>query len=224
MYLVNKYHKCYYAIIANAQARNLTTRKQANSIIGYAEKHHIISKSLSGSNLKDNNVFLIAREHFICHWLLTKFTVGAAKEKMIYALSRMLHKSHNQNRYQTKITARVYEKNRKDKAQLLAGKSPANKGIPLTDEQKAHLSAKMSGRKNGPLSSEIRKKISKSHIGKIMGPQTQEHKEKRAAACRKSIKDDLGNQFESIRAIAAHYNVTTTAIHYRLSIGRYSYA
>jgi hypothetical protein len=223
MYLVNKYHNCYYSIITAAQARNLTTRKQANLIIGYVERHHILPKSLGGSNLKDNNVFLTAREHFICHWLLPKFTTGHAKEKMIYALSRMMCRSNNQARYETKITARVFEQNRKDRAQLLKGKAPGNKGVPLTAGQKAHLSAKMTGKKYGPPSNETKKKISIAHTGKKMGPQSAEHKIKRATACMKPIKDEYGTVFESIRAIAAHYTVTTGAVHYRLSIKRYSY-
>ncbi len=36
----------------------------------YYETHHIIPKSLGGSNNKDNLVKLTAREHFVCHFLL----------------------------------------------------------------------------------------------------------------------------------------------------------
>lgn len=36
----------------------------------YFEKHHIILKSLGGSNDKDNIVKLTYREHFLAHWLL----------------------------------------------------------------------------------------------------------------------------------------------------------
>jgi hypothetical protein len=63
MYLQNKYTNWYFNIISNAQSRTIS---------GYTEKHHIIPKSLGGSNKKDNLVRLTAREHFICHWLLTK--------------------------------------------------------------------------------------------------------------------------------------------------------
>lgn len=67
MYLQNKYTRWYYNIVNAAQNR---------SINGYVEKHHIIPKSLGGSNKKINIVSLTAREHFICHWLLTKMTHG----------------------------------------------------------------------------------------------------------------------------------------------------
>ena len=36
----------------------------------YYEKHHIIPKSMGGSNTKENLVPLTAREHFIAYWLL----------------------------------------------------------------------------------------------------------------------------------------------------------
>lgn len=38
----------------------------------YYEKHHIIPRSLNGSNEKKNLVLLTAKEHYLCHWLLVK--------------------------------------------------------------------------------------------------------------------------------------------------------
>lgn len=57
------YQKVYNNIINN--------RKQ-KAFNGYTEKHHIIPKSLGGKDNKANLVELSAREHFICHLLLTK--------------------------------------------------------------------------------------------------------------------------------------------------------
>lgn len=42
----------------------------------YSERHHIIPKSLGGSNRKSNLVRLTAREHFVAHWLLAKIHGG----------------------------------------------------------------------------------------------------------------------------------------------------
>lgn len=39
---------------------------------GYVENHHIVPRSLGGSNKKDNLVTLTAREHWIAHLLLWK--------------------------------------------------------------------------------------------------------------------------------------------------------
>jgi hypothetical protein len=93
MYLDNKYTRWYNSIITAAQTR-------VNSI-GYYEKHHIIPKSMGGNNDSVNLVKLTAREHFVCHLLLTKMTTGDHKRKMSYALWLMCNvKNQNQtNRY-----------------------------------------------------------------------------------------------------------------------------
>jgi hypothetical protein len=65
-FLDNKYTIWYYSIISN---------RQNNPSDGYTEKHHIIPKSLGGSNKKENLVNLTAREHFVCHRLLMRLAV-----------------------------------------------------------------------------------------------------------------------------------------------------
>ena len=77
MYLTNKYTRWYKNIIAQAQDRS--------NHVGYFEKHHIVPKSLGGSNDNSNIIRLTAKEHFICHRLLTKMTTGTAKSKMCRA-------------------------------------------------------------------------------------------------------------------------------------------
>jgi len=75
----NKYKKWYLSIIENA-------KKKKPDIY---EKHHIIPKSLGGSNNEDNLVNLSLREHYICHLLLIKITKGDNQHKMLWALHRM---------------------------------------------------------------------------------------------------------------------------------------
>ena len=105
----NKYSKTYFAITSNAKQR-ITE--------GYSELHHIIPQSMGGSNDKDNLVELTAREHFICHWLLVKMTEGDDRSKMLYALKGMKAENKYQQRYQTKITARVYATYRAEYAKI----------------------------------------------------------------------------------------------------------
>lgn len=104
----NKYTSLYYKIIGKAKVRAVND--------SYIEKHHIVPKSLGGNNLVSNIVSLSAREHFICHWLLTKMTTGQHTFKMKCAL-KMLSTTNKPQRYHTKITSRVYEKNRQQFAQ-----------------------------------------------------------------------------------------------------------
>jgi hypothetical protein len=102
LFIANKYSKWYDDIINRAKDRELPTGI-------YFEKHHIIPKCLGGNNSKDNLVKLTAREHFICHWLLTKMTDAEYQKKMAYACKRMMHsKNKAQDRY--RINARLYEK------------------------------------------------------------------------------------------------------------------
>jgi hypothetical protein len=105
MYLDNKYTTIYYQIIDKAKLRKIPNT--------YYEKHHIIPKSLGGTNKKENLVALTAREHFICHWLLTKMVVDQnSKWKMINALGFMIW-SENENQQRYKINSRLYEQLRK---------------------------------------------------------------------------------------------------------------
>jgi len=82
MYLQNKYTRWYYSIIQRAQSRILPQDI-------YTEKHHIVPRSLGGNNSKDNLVRLTAREHFVCHLLLTKMTTGKELRSMSYAAWQM---------------------------------------------------------------------------------------------------------------------------------------
>ena len=62
-FLENKYQEWYNSLISNAKNR---------SIEGYTEKHHIIPKSMGGSNNSDNLVKLTAREHFMVRLILQR--------------------------------------------------------------------------------------------------------------------------------------------------------
>ena len=112
MYLQNKYTKCYFNIIKKAQLRSCD--------IGYSEKHHIIPKSLGGSNSIDNLVRLTAKEHYICHHLLTKMVEGEDRSKMVYSFWIMNSKNNKQDR--VSMSPRVYETIRKEYSNLVRQK------------------------------------------------------------------------------------------------------
>ena len=61
IFIDNKYTRIYFNIVNNAKSRTNYT--------GYVEKHHIIPKSLGGTNKKSNLVELTAKEHYLCHRL-----------------------------------------------------------------------------------------------------------------------------------------------------------
>ena len=81
--------------------RKIIDHRKNNPYNGYVERHHILPKSLGGTNSLDNLVDLTAREHFLCHLLLTKMYRVNTPEyfKMIKAFMMMLTcKSENQQR------------------------------------------------------------------------------------------------------------------------------
>lgn len=151
---MNKYTRWYTQI---------TNRARDRIIDSYTETHHIKPRSLGGTNDANNLVDLTAREHFICHWLLTKMYAGEAKGKMINALWMMQSKNNYQDRYQTKITSRVYESLRQDYARYI---SERNKGRIQPIAEKSKQIAAQTGRKRAPFSEAWLANMSKSKQGK----------------------------------------------------------
>lgn len=143
MFLDNKYSKHYFSIVKNAKSR-------VQDFSLYYEKHHIIPKSLGGNNLKENLVKLTAREHFICHLLLTKMTIGKERGKMIFAF-RMLN-ANNRFQFREKISnSRFYEKLKHDysveMSKIHSNKTPWNKGKTQTKEHNEKISKSLKGLK-----------------------------------------------------------------------------
>ena len=102
-FISGKYLKLYLSIINKALNEN---RIKSNII--YYENHHILPKChyLTFKNDINNLVLLTAKEHYICHHLLTKCTKSNLYYKMHRAFSMFLSKSTNQQRI---ITAKQFE-------------------------------------------------------------------------------------------------------------------
>lgn len=167
IFIQNKYTRIYYSIINRAQSRILPKET-------YTEKHHIIPKSLGGSNAKDNLVVLTAREHFICHWLLTKMTESLAKSKMHLALMKMCVISKTHKRH--KITSEQYTRIR-----IQAGIANSGLNSPMyrrkySDAERLRCSLQNSG-KNNPMygrthSANTRSKMSIAGKGRVCSDET----------------------------------------------------
>lgn len=191
MFIQNKYTKIYYQIVEAAKHR---------SIDCYTENHHILPESMGGPTIPENLVTLTAREHFICHWLLTKMTQGKDAANMKYALNGMKRTNEYQERYETKITSRVYARLKEifanQHSEFMTGRTPWNKGLTLTDEKYKTAGKSNKGRKR-PQSAidasaeknrgkkrpqEVKDKIAKALTGLIRPPRSQEEKESRSIA------------------------------------------
>ena len=111
IFLENKYTTWYERIISN--------RKSYPLVGCYTEIHHIVPRSLGGSNDLTNLVALSAREHYLCHKLLTKMTTGDNNRKMWWAYHRMIHGNT------TVLSGKAYEKFRKQWAVFAAVNHPS---------------------------------------------------------------------------------------------------
>ncbi len=189
---MNKYTTWYNAI---------TERARIRVIDGYTEKHHIQPRSIGGSDDKDNLVDLTAREHFICHWLLTKIYTGEAKSKMIYALNGMKRNGKCTQRYETLITSRVYENLKKEfsivHSATMKGRDPWNKGIPITEDQRSKNRKSALGKKHTDIA---KSRISEAQIGR---KRSEETKEKIRNALKGKSKGPMSEEGKRIRSESA---------------------
>lgn len=98
----------------------IVAKRKVDVPIGYTENHHILPDCLGGLYTEDNMVRLTAKEHFICHLLLTKMYERGSQEyyKMIHAFHAMsVMRSDNQDRY---VSSRKYEYLRAEHAQAMS--------------------------------------------------------------------------------------------------------
>lgn len=105
-----KYTRWYISIIDKSLLRG--TKKPNKKDVGYVyyEAHHILPRAVfpefaSLKLHKWNLVLLTPKEHFICHWLLTKMSKEIrAEHKMKRAFAGMAQKTNH-----SRLTARQYE-------------------------------------------------------------------------------------------------------------------
>jgi hypothetical protein len=116
-----KYTRWYQGLMNKAVVRN--------TIDGYYEEHHILPKSLGGSDTKDNLVKLTAKEHYVAHLLLMKcFDEPVARQKMCAAYLYMskVRNKHTARRY----NSRLYEYHKSIRATILR-EQMTGKGNPM---------------------------------------------------------------------------------------------
>jgi len=106
------YKKLYNKIIQRGIDRAL--KKQDNT-----ELHHAIPRCIGGEDSEPNLVRLTTREHFICHFLLTKMYERETYEwyKLTHAFMMMKSSSLNQSRY---FNSRLYEALRSNFSEVMS--------------------------------------------------------------------------------------------------------
>lgn len=140
MWKDNKYTKWYLSIIERSKSRVKGT--------GYYERHHIIPKSLGGSNDKGNLVNLTAREHFLVHLMLIRMCDNQNDQiKMIHAawffqgnLAISGYKINSRTHEILKLQKINAQKNRKQTPEEIEKRINSCTGLKRTEEQKKRMS------------------------------------------------------------------------------------
>lgn len=152
MFNQSKYSRWYQSIITRAATRETLTE---------GEKHHPIPISIGGD--RKMWVMLTPREHFVCHWLLTKMVDQPQhKKKMNWAFHLMLF-SNNPFQQRYRPCSHVYEQFRKQFYQSIRGQKRV-----LSEEHKRNIAEANRKRLKGKKLPEAwRQKMSEAHIGQV---------------------------------------------------------
>lgn len=166
MYLQNKYTSVYNSIIERAKSRILPKEI-------YTETHHIIPRSLGGSNSKNNLVKLTAQEHRLCHLLLPKMTISEDHTRKMWYAAWMILRVENQGQYRLTSKGKFYELAKVEFTKLM---SNLHKGKTVSAETRKKLSESQKGKtspnKGKVMSNEQKQKLSKAHTGKVIAQST----------------------------------------------------
>ncbi len=204
--------KAYQQIIEKAKARDLD---------GYVERHHVVPRSLGGTDDPGNIVRLTAREHFTCHRLLVRMTEGTSRSKMLRALWFLAH--YEKLRTQgIRMTSKAYALLREEVA---ADVSRQQKGrpwpkseeakqkmreawerrrlTPVSDETRAKISQAGRGKKR-TITPEHAAKISAAMKGKPRAPKSAETREKMSASQRERFKTAVSEETRRRQSEAQH--------------------
>jgi hypothetical protein len=137
MFQQNKYTRWYNSIICKAQNQTRNKNEQ------YYESHHILPKSMGGSNKPENMVFLTAREHYITHLLLMKMPITKRDQyKMASAYQYMskVRNDYTRGRY----NSRLFEYHKAIRSKLMSeqmsGSGNPNYGKKASDEKRKRIS------------------------------------------------------------------------------------
>lgn len=207
MFLNNKYLNWYWSIISTAKQR-------INCQSDYFEVHHVVPRCLGGTDAKENLVKLTAREHFVCHRLLTKITKGKARRSMCFAMWAITKMRHNRLQ-PININSHTFNIIRREYSKTL---SEQKRGIPRSQETKDKISLSHIGKilskqhkdaisKGGlgrVVSEETRQKISVIHSGKTVSVEARKNIGAASIGRKEQsktwkIKDPMGNVFDTDR-------------------------
>ena len=133
------YQRIYNEIVDRAKLREIQEGI-------YYESHHILPKSMGGSNDEDNLVNLTAKEHYLCHWLLYKIhktaSMACAWRFMTYGHKKM------SGRYTSRSFKYAREAYAKEMSIRMSGINNPMFGKKASEETRKKLSELRTGEKH----------------------------------------------------------------------------
>jgi hypothetical protein len=134
---------------------------KGQSIDGYCEVHHIVPRSLGGSNDKDNLISLTPRQHYIAHWMLWKACGGVA--------GRSFFMMSNLGKY-GKVNSTTYAQARENYSEQVKQQMAVKPNIPaFTPEHREKLRQAKLGKKRPE---ETRCKVANAQRGRKLSEET----------------------------------------------------
>jgi hypothetical protein len=149
------------------------------------ERHHILPKSLGGTNKKENIVLFTPKEHYVAHHLLWKIY---RNKEMHYAFWLMVNKTSKDKTRQYKVNSRTYllakeqhrlevsqnhkgkvrsEESKRKSGEAIRGRDPWNKGLTGIYSEETLEKMRIAALNKPPDSVETRQRkaeaMSKSH-------------------------------------------------------------
>ena len=150
----------------------LVNRRKTHPATGRVEKHHIVPKSLGGSDNKSNLVSLTPREHYVAHRLLAKMHGGPMWAALAF-MSRGAVNSAAGVVVPSRVYALAKQKDAEWRVDRYKGEGNPFYGKTFTEEQPVKLRGKrvsVEGKNNpnygGKRSDATKRKISESQRGK----------------------------------------------------------
>jgi hypothetical protein len=162
---------------------HLMERAKARSLDIYTEKHHIIPKSIGGTNEKNNLVRLTPEEHYLAHLLLVKMTRyknDPRYYKLIYAANIMTigigrnNKAYGWVKRQLAETKSQIFAGRKQSPEHIAKRVAKLHGQVRSAEVKERCRIAKLGKKRKPFSSDHIEKIRSANFGKVHSTEAKE--------------------------------------------------
>lgn len=189
----------------------------------YTELHHIIPKSMGGSDDAENLIRLSARQHFIAHWMLWK---AYETHSLAFAFSMMQipNKNHNRTR---KISSTVYEalKKFKSKEQSKTNKDrwkdpewAAKQKLIFSKAASTPAERKRRSENASKFNKIYKKQRSETHLKLWQNPEWAANAKQKMSENSPKKKAVIveGVRYESVKEVAEKYGMLKTSIRYRI--------